>query len=74
MFYDTHTCAKGVNCTACGSGIACANQFVSVSTVEVCAISIVSASSIATVHKIARASKSLVQLISLIRTFVIDTW
>ena len=51
----THEC-KGVNCTACGSEIMCASQFAS-------------ASSITTMSKIACVSKSIVQLILIIRTF-----
>ena len=56
----THASTKGVNCTACCSGIACVSQFAS-------------ARSIVTSHKIAYASKLIVLLILLIRSFAIST-
>ena len=61
VFYATHVSAKGVNCTACGSGIMCASQFVI-------------ASSIATAHKNACASKSIVQFILSTRSVAFGKW
>ena len=68
LFYAAHASANGVNCTTCGSEIACASIMTSAS-----ASSIASASKLACLHKtanvskIADASKSQVQVIFLIR-------
>ena len=67
VFYATHTSAKGVNCTTCGSEIARASKFASVN-------KSVSASSIASASKTASVSKSQVRVILLILiTIVVKT-
>ena len=73
VFFATHTSVKGVNCTVCGCGIACASQFVSASSiVSVSSIATASASSIATASNITSASKSIVWLALLIKSCAIS--
>ena len=62
MLYATHPSAKGINCTECGSGIACESPFTSVGGIASVS-SIANRSRIATGSKIACASKSIVWLI-----------